>query len=142
MATGSFWPSLRNGMDGDPEFRIRIREIRKNRKFFFASTDLLGPQVRPRMDRNHLIRIRIRGIRFFRKSGFFENTFFLLFFAFLSLKPQQYGCLWTRLDLTRSLVPVLRYLTVLNGIFSVMLGWSAYTELWTSWIHVVYFCYY
>ena len=57
------------------------------------------------------------------------------FFDFLSLKTLQYGCLWTRLDPTRSPVPVpryitvhngtKRYLTVLNGTFSVLLGWSA-----------------
>ena len=37
-------------MDGDPEIRIRIREIRIFRNFFFAffaSTDLLGPQGHP-----------------------------------------------------------------------------------------------
>ena len=51
MATGSpFGPADRNGMDGDPEIRIRIREIRIFRKFFFAffaSMDLLGPQGHP-----------------------------------------------------------------------------------------------
>ena len=45
--------------------------------------------------------------------------------AFLSLNPIQYGCLWTRLDPTRSPVPVLRYLTVLNSNCSVHLAWSA-----------------
>ena len=61
MATGSPFGPDRNGMEADPEIRIRIREIRFFRIFFFAffaSTDLLGPQGRPRMDRNHLIRIR------------------------------------------------------------------------------------
>ena len=39
----------------------------------------------------------------------FSNIRFFSFFAFLSLEPLQYGCLWTRLDPTRSLVPVPRY---------------------------------
>ena len=73
--------------------------------------------------RNHLIRTRIREIRFFRTSVFFR------FFAFLSLEPLQYGCLWTRLDPTRSLVPVPRYcgtFSVLNGTFSVLSGTFRY----------------
>ena len=50
MATGSPFGPDRNGMDGDPEIRIRIREIRIFRNFFFAffaSMDLLGPQGHP-----------------------------------------------------------------------------------------------
>ena len=46
MATSSPWPPNRNAMRGDPEIRIRIREIRIFRIFFFAffaSTDPLGP---------------------------------------------------------------------------------------------------
>ena len=107
MATGSPFGSLRNGMEAEPEIRIRIRENRilsGNFFFaFFASTDPLGPQkhspevpVPPNPDPD-------REIRIFR------------FFDFLSLKTLQYGCLWTPLDQLKSPVPVLRYLTVLNG---------------------------
>ena len=45
----------------------------------------------------------------------FSKIRIVRFFEFLSLKALQYGCLWTRLDPTRSPVPVLRYLTVLFG---------------------------
>ena len=65
---------------------------------------------------------------------YFFGTFLVLN-TFVSLKPLQYGCLWTGLDPTRSLVPVPRYcgtFSVLNGTFSVLnstfpvlLGWSA-----------------
>ena len=50
MATGSPFGPHRNAMDADPEIRIWIRQIRKNRNFFslfFASMDLLGPQGHP-----------------------------------------------------------------------------------------------
>ena len=73
MATGSPFGPLRNAMRGDPEIRIRIREIRIFSGIFFfaffASTDPLGPQehspevpVPPNPDPD-------REIRFFRKSG-------------------------------------------------------------------------
>ena len=95
MATGSPWGPIRNAVGGDPEIRIRIREIRIFRNFFFAffaSMDLLGPQghppdvpVPPNPD---------------REIRFFENPDFS-FFDFLSLKTLQYECLWTRLDPAR-----------------------------------------
>ena len=72
-------------------------------------------RVTPRMDRNHLIRIRTG------KSGFSKIRIFR-FFAFLSLKTLQHGCLWTRLDPPKSLVSVPRYITVLNGTFLVLNG--------------------
>ena len=53
--------------------------------------------------------------------------------AFLSLNPLQYGCLWTRLDSIRSLVPVLRYFfatfLLLNAFLS--LNPLQYGCLWT-----------
>ena len=77
MAIGSLSTPNRNGMDVDPE--IRIREIRIFRKFFFAffaSMDLLGPQghppdvpVPPNPDPD-------REIRFFENPDF---SFFRLF---------------------------------------------------------------
>ena len=102
MATGSPFGPHRNAMDADPEIRIRIREIRIFRNFFFAffaSMDLLGPQGHPRMVRNHLIRIRTG------KSGFSKIRIFR-FFDFLSLKTLQHGCLLTPLDQPKSPVPV------------------------------------
>ena len=53
-------------------------------------------------------------------NPFFSKIRIFRFFDFLSLKTQQYGCLWTPLDQPKSPVPVLRYLTVLNGTFSVL----------------------
>ena len=50
MTTGSPFGPHRNAAGGDPEIRIRIREIRIFRNFFFAffaSMDLLGPQGHP-----------------------------------------------------------------------------------------------
>ena len=50
MATGSPFGSDRNGMEAKPEIRIRIREIRFFRNFFFAFFGfygLLGPQGHP-----------------------------------------------------------------------------------------------
>ena len=111
LATGSPFGPHRNAMDVDPE--IRIREIRIFRKFFFRFFSLLrtpwGLRVTPRRFPYHLIRIRTG------KSGFFENPFFSFFRLFELKKTLQYGCLWTRLDPTRSPVPVPRYITVLNS---------------------------
>ena len=104
MAIGRSRPPDRNGMDGDPE--IRIREIRIFRKFFFRFFSLLRTswdlRVTPRMFRYHLIRIRTG------KSGFSKIRIFR-FFDFLSLKTLQYGCLWTPLDQPKSPVPVPQY---------------------------------
>ena len=48
MATGSFWPSLRNGMDGDPDPNPGNPDFPEFFFFaFFASMDLLGPQGHP-----------------------------------------------------------------------------------------------
>ena len=75
--------------------RIRIREIRIFRNFFFRFFSLLWTswdlRVTPRMIRNHLIRIRTG------KSGFSKIRIFR-FIDFLSLKTLQYGCLMTPLD--------------------------------------------
>ena len=61
MATGSPFGPLRNGMDGDPEIRIRIRENRILSGIFFSLFSLLWTpwdlRVTPRMDRNHIISI-------------------------------------------------------------------------------------
>ena len=81
-------------------------------KFFFAFFGfygLLGPQghppdapepPNPDPDPGNPVFRKIRTCRFF---------------DFLSLKTLQYGCLWTPLDQPKSPVPVLRFLTVLNG---------------------------
>ena len=89
MATGSPFGPDRNGMDGDPE--IRIREIRIFRNFFFAffaSMDLLGPQghppdvpVPPNPDPDREIR-------------FFENPDFLFFRLFKLKDPT----IWVSMD--------------------------------------------
>ena len=42
--------------------------------------------------------------------------------AFLSLNPLQYGCLWTRLDSIRSLVPVPRYCGTFSVLFRYFFG--------------------
>ena len=43
MATGSPWGPIRNAVGGDPEIRIRIREIRVFRNFFFRFFGFYGP---------------------------------------------------------------------------------------------------
>ena len=82
MATGSpFGPDF-NAMDGDPEIRIRIREIRIFRNFFFAffaSTDLLGPQGHPPDGPESPNPDPDREIRFFENPNF-------LFFRLFKLK--------------------------------------------------------
>ena len=100
MATGSPRPPDCNAMEADPEIRVRIREIRFFRNFFFAffcfygplatlGSSLNGPELQnPDPDPGNPV---FSKIRFFR------------FFAILSLKPLQYGCLWTHLDLTNFL---------------------------------------
>ena len=101
MATGSpFGPDF-NAMEADPEIRVRIREIRIFWKSFFRFFRFYGPlgtsgsppdvPVPPNPDPDREIR-------------FLENLDFS-FFYFLSLNTLQYGCLWTRLDPTRSPVP-------------------------------------
>ena len=142
MATGSPFGSDRNGMDADPE--IRIRENRILSGIFFSLFSLLRTpwdlRVTPRRFPYHLIRIRTG------KSGFFENPDFSFFRLFKLKDTLQYGCLWTPLDQPKSPVLVLRYLTVLygtflvlNGTFSVLSGWSAWSGMsaWTQ-VHMPY----
>ena len=112
MPTGSPWPPDRNAMRGDPEIRIRIREIRFFRNFFFAFFGfygLLGPQGHPPDAPEPPNPDPDLGNPVFRKIRTFR------FFDFLSLKTLQYGCLWTPLDQPKSPVPVPRYITVHNG---------------------------
>ena len=91
MATGSPYGPDRNGMDGDPEIRIRIREIRIFQKFFFAffaSMDLLGPQGPPPDGPESPIPDPDRELRFF------ENPDFSIFRLFKLKDPT----IWVSMD--------------------------------------------
>ena len=100
MATGSPFGRICNAMDGDPEIRVRIQEIRIFRNFFFASMDLFGPQghpldvpVPPNPDPDREIR-------------FFENPDFS-FFRFFKLKDPT---IWVSMDSSGP-----NYVTVLSN---------------------------
>ena len=91
MATGSPFGPHRNAMDVDPEIRIRIREIRIFRKFFFAffaSMDLLGPQGHPPDGPESPNPDPDREIRFF------ENPDFSIFRLFKLKDPT----IWVSMD--------------------------------------------
>ena len=95
MATGSPFGPDRNGIGGDPEIRLRIREIRFFRKIFFAFFGFYGPlgtsgsppdgpePPNPDPDPANPVFSKIR---------------IFCFFDFLSLKTLQYGCIWTGLE--------------------------------------------
>ena len=94
MATGSpFGPDC-NGMDTNPEIRIRIWEIRFFPEFFFrfflASMDLLGPQGHPPDGQEPPNPDPDREIRFFENPDF---SFFRFF------KPK-IPTIWVSMDLS------------------------------------------
>ena len=94
MATGSPFGPDRNGMGGDPEIRIRIREIRFFRKFFFAFFGfygLLGPQGHPPDGPESPNPDPDREIRFFRKSESID-THIVGFLSLKSRKNEKSGC--------------------------------------------------
>ena len=126
------WTSLDLGevppMNRNHLIRTRIREIRffENPDFsFFRLFELKDPTIWVSADSpGPPGRAGPTAVLFRYFFGTFRYFFRYLTVldAFLSLNPLQYGCLWTRLDSIRSLVPVPRYC----GTFSVLFRYFFY----------------
>ena len=127
-STDPLGPQGRPRMDRNHLIRTRIREIRffENPDFsFFRLFELKDPTIWVSMDSpGPPGRAGPTAVLFRYFFGTFRYFFRYLTVldAFLSLNPLQYGCLWTRLDSIRSLVPVPRYCGTFSVLFLVLIS--------------------